>query len=230
MPSPAEGPLQEAILSSKHVTYCCSATQLCPTLCSPMDCSTPGFPVHHQLPELAHKLMSIESVIPNNHLIFCHPLLFLPLIFPSIRVFTNELALHIRCPPDLPLPLGVCVVAWPFWGMLSTLRWSPRAFPSMCLSYRLAHITWHIACHIWYGFNMGSTASSDPSTHPPLPLAGTAHIAPEKWSLTSFHLNLCVKTSKQAGIQVVSFHGDFTHFLSSHHIGEGVLPASVSPC
>ena len=83
---------------------------------------------------------------------------------------------------------------------------------------------------IWYGFNMGSTASSDPSSRPPLPLAGTAHIAPEKRSLTSFHLNLCVKTSKQAGIQVVSFHGDFTHFLSSHHIGEGVLPASVSPC
>ena len=42
--------------------------------------------------------MSIESVMPSNHLILCHPLLFLPLIFPSIRVFSNESALHIRWP------------------------------------------------------------------------------------------------------------------------------------
>ena len=42
------------------------------------------------------KLMSIESVMPSNHLILCHPLLLLPSIFPSIRVFSNELVLHIR--------------------------------------------------------------------------------------------------------------------------------------
>ena len=44
------------------------------------------------------KLMSIESVMPSNHLILCHPLLLLPSIFPSIRVFSNESALHIRRP------------------------------------------------------------------------------------------------------------------------------------
>ena len=44
------------------------------------------------------KLMSIELVMPSNHLILCFPLLFLPLIFPSIRVFSNELVLHIRWP------------------------------------------------------------------------------------------------------------------------------------
>ena len=44
------------------------------------------------------KLMSIESMMPSNHLIFCRPLLLLPSIFPSIRVFSNELALHIRWP------------------------------------------------------------------------------------------------------------------------------------
>ena len=44
------------------------------------------------------KLMSIECVMPSNHLILCHPLLLLPSIFPSIRVFSNELALHIRWP------------------------------------------------------------------------------------------------------------------------------------
>ena len=44
------------------------------------------------------KLMSFESVLPSNHLILCHPLLLLPLIFPSIRVFSNKSALHIRWP------------------------------------------------------------------------------------------------------------------------------------
>ena len=44
------------------------------------------------------KLTSIESVMPSNHLIFCHPLVFLPSIFPSIRVFSNESVLHIRWP------------------------------------------------------------------------------------------------------------------------------------
>ena len=56
----------------------------------------PGLPVHHQIPELL-KLMSIESVMPSNHLTFCHPLLP-PSIFPSIRVFSNESALCIRGP------------------------------------------------------------------------------------------------------------------------------------
>ena len=65
---------------------CCSAAQSCPTLCSPMDCSTPGFPILHHLQSLL-KLMSIESVVPSNHLILCRPLLFLPLSFPSSRSF-----------------------------------------------------------------------------------------------------------------------------------------------
>ena len=60
-----------------------------------MDHSTPGLPVCHQLLSLA-KLMSIESVMPSNHLLLCHPLLLLPSIFPSIRVFSNESALPIR--------------------------------------------------------------------------------------------------------------------------------------
>ena len=62
-----------------------------------MDCSTPGLPAHHQLPTLL-KLMSIELVMPSNHLILCCPLLLLPSIFPSIRVFSNELVLCIRWP------------------------------------------------------------------------------------------------------------------------------------
>ena len=62
-----------------------------------MDCSTPGFPVHHQLPALT-QLMSIELVMPSSHLILCHPLLLLPPILPSIRVFSSESALRMRWP------------------------------------------------------------------------------------------------------------------------------------
>ena len=74
-----------------------SVAQSCLNLCDPMDCSTPGFTVHHQHPNLL-KLRSIESVMPSNHLILCGPLLLLPSIFPSIRVFSNESVLHIRWP------------------------------------------------------------------------------------------------------------------------------------
>ena len=74
-----------------------SVTQSCPTLCDPMDGSTPGFPVYHQLPS-SLKLMSTGSVMPSNHLILCCPLLLPPSVFPSIRVFSNESALCIRWP------------------------------------------------------------------------------------------------------------------------------------
>ena len=62
-----------------------------------MNCSTPGLPVHHQLPD-PPKPMSIVSKMPSSHLILCRPLLLLPSIFPSIRVFSDESALHIRWP------------------------------------------------------------------------------------------------------------------------------------
>ena len=71
--------------------------QSCPTLCDPMNHSMPGLPVHHQHQSLP-KPMSIESVMPSNHLTLCHPLLLLPSIFPSIRVFSNESVLRIRRP------------------------------------------------------------------------------------------------------------------------------------
>ena len=130
-----------------------SVAQLCPTLCDPMNHSTPGLPVRHHLPEFflrmqiwmhpppagnpylselqsvqfiqyrsrvqlfvtpwtaAHqaslsitnsqsllKLMSVESVMPSNHLILCCPLLLMPSVFPSIRAFSNESTLHMRWP------------------------------------------------------------------------------------------------------------------------------------
>ena len=78
------------------VLLCYSVTKSCLTLQDPMDCSMPAFPVLNVSRSLL-KLMSIESVMPSNHLILCHPLL-LPSIFPSIRVFSNESAHLIRWP------------------------------------------------------------------------------------------------------------------------------------
>ena len=85
--------VQRAVSRSQHS----SVAQSCPTLCNPMDCHVPVFPVHHKLLNLAQN-MSIESVMPSNHLLLCHPLLLLPSIFPSIRVFCNESVLYIRWP------------------------------------------------------------------------------------------------------------------------------------
>ena len=74
-----------------------SLAQSCLILCIPMYCSMPGLSVHHQ-PLESPKPMSTESVMPSNHLILCRPLLLLPSIFPSIRVFSNESTLRIRWP------------------------------------------------------------------------------------------------------------------------------------
>ena len=84
-------------LTGKYNVQFSSVTQSCPTLCDPMDCSLPGFPVHSQS---LLKLMSIELVMPSNLLILCHPLLLLPSIFPSIRTFVNESVLRIDWPKD----------------------------------------------------------------------------------------------------------------------------------
>ena len=74
-----------------------SVAQLCLTPCNPMDCSTPGFPVRHQLPELTqtHVHRVRDAIQP---LILCSPLLLLPSIFPSIRVFPSESVLRITWP------------------------------------------------------------------------------------------------------------------------------------
>ena len=75
-----------------------SVAQSRPTLWDPMGCSTPGLPVHHQLPESTQTHVQVESAMPSSHLILCHPLLLPPSIFPSIRVFSNKLVLRIRWP------------------------------------------------------------------------------------------------------------------------------------
>ena len=74
-----------------------SVTQSCPTLCDPMNCSMPGLPVHHQLPEFTQTHIH-RAGDASSHLILCRPLLLLPPVPPSIRVFSNESTLPMRWP------------------------------------------------------------------------------------------------------------------------------------
>ena len=85
---------------------CCSVNKSCPTLCDPMNCSTPGF-LSFIISLSLLKLMFIESVMPSNHLILCCPLLLLPSIFPSIRLFSNESVLRIRWPKYWSFSFGI---------------------------------------------------------------------------------------------------------------------------
>ena len=86
------------ILQDKEYSCCCCwVTKSCPTLCDSMDCSTPGF-LSFAISWSLLKLMCIESVMPSNHLVLCHPLLHPPSIFSSIRVFSDESAPCIRWP------------------------------------------------------------------------------------------------------------------------------------
>ena len=89
------------------VTKFSSVAQSCPNVCDPMDCSIPGFPVSITNSWSLLKLMSIESVMPSSHLSLCRPLLLLPSIFPSIRVFSNESVLCIRWPKYWSLSFSI---------------------------------------------------------------------------------------------------------------------------
>ena len=82
-----------------------SVAQSCSTLCDPMNHSTPGLPVHHQLLEFTqthvHRVSDAiqpSHPLPSSHLILCHPFLLMPAIRPSIRVFSNKSTLHMRWP------------------------------------------------------------------------------------------------------------------------------------
>ena len=97
-----------------------SVTQSCPTLFDPMDCSTPGLPVHHQLPELAQTHVHLVSDA-TQHLILCHPFLLLPSVFPSIRVFSNE---------------SVFCIGWPkYWSFSFNI--SPSSEYPGLISFRI---------------------------------------------------------------------------------------------
>ena len=82
-------------IKPSHYCCCCSAAQSCPTLCDPMDCSTPAS-LSLTISRSLLKLVSIELVMPSSHLVFCRPLLLPNSIFSSLRVFSNESVFCIR--------------------------------------------------------------------------------------------------------------------------------------
>ena len=98
-------------LAGQTPCYCSyqfsSVAQSCLTLCDPMDCSMPASLSITNSQSLL-KLISTESMMLSNHLILCCPLLLLPSIFPSIRVFSNESVLHIRWPKYWSFSFSIC--------------------------------------------------------------------------------------------------------------------------
>ena len=92
----------------------------CVRLCNPMDCPHQAY-LSFTISQSFLKLMFIESVMPSNHLVLCRPLLLLPSIFPSIRVFSNESALHNRWPNNWSFSFTIS----PF---MNTQDWSPLAW------------------------------------------------------------------------------------------------------
>ena len=128
-----------------------SVAQSCLTLCVPMNRNTPGLPVHHQLPEFILKLVSIKLVMPSSHLILCRPLLLLPPIPPSIRVFPNESTLRMRWPKywsfsfsislvkAMVLPVVMC--GCESWTIKKAECWKIDAFELWCWR-RLLRVSW----------------------------------------------------------------------------------------
>ena len=109
-----------------------SVAQSCSTLCNPMNCSTPGLPIHHQLPGFTqtHVHRVGDAIQPS------HPLLLLPLIPPSIRVFSNESTLRMRWPKywsfsfSVSLPMNTqdwSLLGWTGWISLQS-KWLSRVF------------------------------------------------------------------------------------------------------
>ena len=94
---------------------------LCPTLCDPKDCNTLAS-LSFTISQSLLKLMSIESVMPSNHLILCRPLLLLPSIFPSISVFSSKSAVQIRWPKYWSFGLSISP-SYEYSGLISLRRY-----------------------------------------------------------------------------------------------------------
>ena len=101
-----------------------SVTQSCLTFCDSMNRSTPGLPVHHHLPEFTQTHVH-QSVMPSSHLILHRPLFLLPLIPPSIRVFSNESTLCMRWPMQSQHgPISVPPMNTQDWSPLGWTGWT----------------------------------------------------------------------------------------------------------
>ena len=155
-------------VSSRELQFS-SVTQSCPTLCSLMNCSMPGLPVHHQLPEFTetHVHLVGDAFQP---LILCHPLLLLPSITPSIRVFSNESTLHMRWPKYWSFSFSI-ISSKEIPGLISWTGWI--SLQSKGLSRVFSNTT--VQKHQFFG----AQPSSQSNSHPYM-TTGKTHL-PEYW-------------------------------------------------
>ena len=126
---------------------CCSVAKSCPTVCNAMNCRTLGFPSFTVSLSLL-KLMSIE---PSNHLslILCHLLLLLPSTLPSITVFSDESALHIRWPKYWSFSISP---SNEYWGLISfRVDWFDLLAVQGTLKSLLQHHSWKASLSLLYG-------------------------------------------------------------------------------
>ena len=157
-------------MANKHMKWCStspsvqfsSGTQWCPTVCDPMNCIMPGFPVHHHS-RSSLKLRSIKSEMPSGHLILCHPLFLLPPIPPSIGVFSNKSTLHKRWPKHWSFSLASFLLK-------NTQDWSPLewtgwiSLQSKGLSRVFSSTT--VQKHQFFGAQLSSQSNSHIHTWP----------------------------------------------------------------
>ena len=140
-----------------HYSSVNSVTQSCPTVCDPIDCSMPDLPVHHQLPELAQThVCRVSDAI--NHLILCCPLLLLPPIFLSMRVFSSESVLCIGWPMCWEFQLYHQSFQWIFradflWNWLVWSPCSPRDSQESSLTPQFKSINFLVLSFL-YGPNL----------------------------------------------------------------------------
>ena len=133
----------------------CSVTKLCLTLCNLIDCSTTGSTV--LLSPISRSLlrfMSTELVMLSNHLIFCRPLLLLTSIFPSIRVLSDKLSLHIRWPVPLFCNISkICCFIFNFLSkrVLNFLKSYKNNTQISCTSFGQI-CSWLMFCHIFHHY------------------------------------------------------------------------------
>ena len=162
-------------INSTSPSLCCSVIQLCPTLCDPMDCSMPGFPVLHHLLGLA-QIISIDSVMPSNPPVLCRPLHLLLAIFSSIRVFSNELALPIWWPKyGVSASASVLPMNIQNWFPLGRTGWI--SLQSKGLSRVFSNTT--VQKHQFFSAQLSSQSNSLTSVH-------------DHWKNHSFdHMDLC---------------------------------------
>ena len=117
-----------------------SVTQSCPTLGDLMNCSTPGLPVHHHLPEFTQTYVQRVGDL-SSHLILCHPLCLLPQIPPSIRVFSSESTLRMRWPKYWSFSFSI-IPSKKIPGLIFRMDWLDLLAVQGTLKSLLQHHSW----------------------------------------------------------------------------------------